>query len=422
VPTQTPSLPPAPRVTGAAAGPPPEPPPARPGASAAPPARGLRRRWLRVLGLAVAVAAIVALLRATLFAPAPLAVTVAAVTRGPVEETVTNSRAGTLRARQRAKLSPEVGGRVVELPFRKGQRVPAGAVVLRLDDAVQRAHLAVAERDLATAQAQGRQACLAAEQARRELARYRRLAEQGLLSDDQLDRLDSTAATQGAACEAAGEAVQRARAAIGLARAEVERTVLRAPFDAVVAELATDLGEYVSPSPPGVPLPAVVDLLAPDTLYVSAPMDEVDAARLRPGLPARVTVDPLPDDRLAGEVFRVASYVLDVEQQNRTVEIEVELADRALAATLLPGTSADVEVILELRPDVLRIPTQALIEERRALVVEGGRLVARDLEVGLRNWDFTEVRGGLREGERVVLSLDRDGVEPGAAVVVEEAP
>ena len=197
--------------------------------------------------------------------------------------------------------------------------------------------------------------------------------------------------------------------------------MLRAPFDAVVAESSTHVGEFVTPAPPGVPMPPVMDLLDPATVYVSAPMDEVDAARLRAGLPVRVSLDPLPGRELAGTVTRVAPYVLDVEQQNRTVEIEVELQDRALAATLLPGTSADVEVILDLRRDVLRIPTQALEEERKVLVLEGGKLVEKPVTVGLRNWDFTEVRAGLRDGEQVVLSLDREGVAPSAEAVAEPA-
>ena len=358
---------------------------APPGPAPAPRSRGLR--WLA--GAAVLVAAAL-LARATLLAPEPIAVTVAAVERGPVEETVTNSRAGTLRARRRAKLSPEIGGRVVELPFAKGDRVPAGAVILRLDDALQRANLEIAQRDLAAVEAQSRQACLGAQQARRELERNRGLAAEGMLSPELLDRLETTASTQAAACDAARRTIERSRAAVGVARAELDRTVLRAPFAATIAELSTDLGESVTPSPPGVPMPPVVDLL-----------------------------DPLPGRQLSGRVSRVAPYVLDVEQQNRTLEIEVELLDRALAATLLPGTSADVEVILEVRPDVLRVPTPALIEERRVLRVKGGRLEERTLEVGLRNWDFTEVRAGLAAGDQVVLSLDREGVRDGAEVVVE---
>ena len=403
-----------PRTTGAVGGGSPAPPP-----PASAPTRAPRRRLIRLAIVVVLLAGGYLVARRTVLAPEAVKVTVARVGRGEVQETVTNSRAGTVKARRRAQLSPDVGGRVLELPFRAGDRVPAGAVVLRLDDSIVRAQVEVAERDLAAAQAQSRQACLAAEQARRELDRNRELATQGIVSADVLDRLSTAASTQAAGCEASRRGAERARAAVGLAQAELGRTVLRAPFDAVVAESSTHVGEFVTPAPPGVPMPPVMDLLDPSTVYVSAPMDEVDAARLRAGLPVRVSLDPLPGRDLAGTVLRVAPYVLDVEQQNRTVEIEVELADRALAATLLPGTSADVEVILGARDGVLRIPTPALQEERKVLVLEGGQLVDRQVNVGLRNWDFSEVKGGLREGESVVLSLDRDGVEVGAKAVAE---
>ncbi|HXT21787.1 MAG TPA: biotin/lipoyl-binding protein, partial [Thermoanaerobaculia bacterium] len=130
--------------------------------STAPSAPPRRRRWLRLAILVVGLIVGLTVTRRTVFAPKPVEVVVARVERGRVEETVTNSRAGTVKARRRAQLSPDVGGRVVELPFREGDRVPAGALVLRLDDSVVRAQLAVAERDLAAAQAQSRQACLAA--------------------------------------------------------------------------------------------------------------------------------------------------------------------------------------------------------------------------------------------------------------------
>jgi HlyD family secretion protein len=404
--------PPRPGVTPAAGAPAPLP-------ATAPAPRSRGRRWARLIVLLVLLVAGATIARLTLFAPEPVRVTVARAERGAVEETVTNSRAGTVKARHRAQLSPEIGGRVAELPFREGDRVPRGAVVLRLDDSVARAQLAVAERELGAATAQARQACLAAEQARRELERNRGLAAQGIVSADLLDRLATAASTQAAGCDAAERGVERVRAAVALVQAELARTVLRAPFDALVARQATHVGEFVTPAPPGVPMPPAIDLLDPQTVYVSAPMDEVDAARLRAGLPVRVSLDPFPGRKLPGTVVRVAPYVLDVEQQNRTVEIEVELSDRALAATLLPGTSADVEVILDVRENVLRIPTGALEEERKVLVLAGDRLAERSLQVGLSNWDYTEVRGGLREGEAVVLSLDREGVAPGAKAVAE---
>jgi HlyD family secretion protein len=169
-------------------------------------------------------------------------------------------------------------------------------------------------------------------------------------------------------------------------------------------------------------VPSVIDVIDTSSIYVSTPMDEVDSARLREGLPARVAVDSHPGQRFPGRVVRVGSYVLDIEEQNRTVEIEVELDDAALAASLLPGTSADVEVVLETREGALRVPTGALLSGGKVLVVEGDRLALRPVEVGLRNWDASEIRSGLAEGDRVVLSLDRPEVKEGARVAVEAAP
>jgi HlyD family secretion protein len=139
---------------------------------------------------------------------------------------------------------------------------------------------------------------------------------------------------------------------------------------------------------------------------------------IRAGQPARVTLDPFPGRAFAGEVVRVAPYVLDVEAQNRTVEIEVELDDAQLAAQLLPGTSADVEVILEVRDGVLRIPTGTLLEGSNVLVVNDGRLVERQVTTGLRNWDFVEITSGLSAGEEVVTTLDRPEIKAGARVRV----
>jgi HlyD family secretion protein len=391
-------------------------------ASAEPPApatpRRPRRRRAWALWLVVAAAA-AATLRLTVFAPRPVLVRVAEAVRGVVEQTVTNSRAGTVKARRRAKLSPENGGRALAIPRRKGEPVKAGEVVLQLDDALQRAQLALAEREAQAAGAQREQACLAAARGARESRRIARLADNGIVSVDLADQVRSAAHEAAAACTAARAGVERARAAVALARVQIEKMKLRAPFDGVVGDLAIELGEWTTPSPPGLPIPPVVELIDPASLYVSAPMDEVDSARMRAGQSVRVTVDSYPGRQFPGRVTRVAPYVQDVVEQNRTVEIEVELDDPRAAARLLPGTSADVEVVLESHADALRVPTPALIEGRSVLVLDGDVLVSRDVVIGLKNWDFTEITDGLRAGERVVTSLDRAEIKAGARVRVE---
>lgn len=346
--------------------------------------------------------------------PKPIEVELATVDRGVVEETVTNSRAGTIKARRRAKLSPEIGGVVAELPFREGQIAPAGALLMRLEDSLQRANVVVAERELAAAQASLAQPCLEWERAQREMKRVRGLVDGGIVSADRLDEVESASGFAGAACTAAKTAVDRGQAAVGLARAQLAKTVIRAPFSGVVADLATEVGEYATPSPPAVPVPAAIDLLDPASIFISAPMDEVDSARIKPGLEARLTVDSHRGREFPGHVLRIAPFVVDREEQNRTVEIEVELADAAFAATLLPGTSADVEAILERRENVVRVPTPCVIEGKRALVLRAGKLEEAQLELGLRNWQFTEVLAGLAPGDRVVRSFDKPAIQAGA--------
>jgi HlyD family secretion protein len=379
-----------------------------------------RRTWLRLAALAVLVGAVV-LLRLTLFAPAAVPVRTVAAERGRVEETVTNSRAGTVKARRRAKLAPETGGRVLALPHRRGSVVHKGELLLRIDDSLQRAQLDLAQKDQQAARAQRDQACLAADRAEREARRTQDLAAQGIVSTDQIDGVRSQAQTAEAACRAARATAQRAGAAVDLARAQLRQTTLLAPFDGIVADTFIEVGEWTAPSPPALPIPPVLDLIDTSSIYISAPMDEVDSARVAKGQAARVTVDSHRGEHFPAHVVEVAPYVVDKLEQNRTVEIELELDDQAAARTLLPGTSADAEVILSARDDVLRVPTSALLEGGKVLVLESGRLVERKLQLGIRNWDFSEVKSGLAPGERVVVSLDRAEVKAGARAREERA-
>src|SRR5215210_6693417 len=115
------------------------------------------RRWIVRLLVILGIVAVGLALRATVFAPKPLEVTVTEVSRGRVEQTVTNSRAGTVKARRRAQISPEVGGRVVEVPFREGDPFRAGDVLLRLNPSVSSARIDLSRRELQAAEAQRQQ-------------------------------------------------------------------------------------------------------------------------------------------------------------------------------------------------------------------------------------------------------------------------
>jgi HlyD family secretion protein len=379
--------------------------------------RGIRRWAIAALLLLAAVAAAWYFTR-----PKPVPVALGTVDRGLVERTVANTRAATITACRRAKLAPQAGGQIARLLVREGDRVKQGDVLLELWSDDVRAQVELATDQLKSAQALAEQACLSAELAEREAGRARQLRDERFISVEALDKAISQARAQQAACTASRADIEQARARIAVARAALSKQQLRAPFAGIVAEVTGELGEFATPSPPGIPTPPAVDLIDDSCLYVTAPIDEVDAPAVRLQMPARISVDAFPGRKFAAHVRRIAPYVLEVEKQARTVDVEAEFNDPKQAGTLLVGYSADVEIVLDARADVLRVPTAAIQEGRHVLLFDGkeGRLQERAVQTGLSNWEFTEVRGGLAEGERVVLSLERPGVKAGAHAVPEQ--
>ena len=374
------------------------------------------KRWI---GAAVAIAAAI-LLGWWYSRPEAVTVTLATVDRGPVAATVANTRAGTVDACRRAGLSPALGGKIANLPVTDGAAVEEGQLLLELWNDDMKAELELAERDARAAISRSREACVIAGVAKREAERLMKLQEDGLAAEEAVDQATGRAESTAAACRAAEDAARVTAARVDVINAQIERTQLRAPFAGTIAEINGELGEFVTPSPVGIPTPPTVDLIDSTCLYISAPIDEVDAPSIREGMPARISLDAFPDRDFPGHVRRIAPYVLDQEKQARTVEIEAEI-DAPDKSGLLPGYSADVEVILDHREGVLRVPTSVVDGDGHVFVFDPdtSRIAQTPIITGLANWEFTEITEGLREGDRVVSSIDRAGVVDGATVTPE---
>ncbi len=351
-----------------------------------------------------------------------VSVVVAEIGRGKVESTVANTRAGTVEACQRTKLSTIAGGRIEVLAVKEGDRVKKGQLLMKLWNDDQQAQQTFALAQLETTRRRASETCTTAAAAEREAQRQAALREQGFVSNAGEDKAHAEADARRAGCGAANADVRQAQARVNVTRVEQRRSVVVAPFAGTVAKIVGEVGEYSTPSPPGVPTPPAIDLIDDSCLYVKAPLDEVDAPRVRAGQPVHISIDALPKRRFAGTVKRVAPYITAVEKQARTVDIDVAFDQPAAVGPLLVGYSADVEVILGVRDNVLRAPTAALGAGGRVLVVDGDTLVARTVTTGLANWEYAEVLDGLAAGERVVTSLEREGVKAGTRVVIEAAP
>jgi HlyD family secretion protein len=349
----------------------------------------------------------------------PLPVTLHTVERGVVELTVANTRAGTIKACRRSALSMPAGGRVEVLHVKEGQEVAAGELLLEMWNEDRKAMTAQAESQLAAASHRREQACGEADNAAREARRLATLQQRKLVAQELAEAADTRARSAAFACRAAGDEQQTAASSLQMNRALLAETQLRAPFAGIVAEINGEVGEFVTPSPPGIPMPPAVDLIDYSCLYVTAPIDEVDAGRLKPGLPARISLDAFRGEHFAGRLDRIAPYVVEIEKQARTVDVDVLFTNAADRERLLVGYSADIDLVLEAHEDAIRIPSEALMDNDTVYRLDpaSSRLERVAVQTGIRNWNFTEITAGLAPGDRVVTSLDQQGLSDGVLAV-----
>lgn len=354
--------------------------------------------------------------------PDPVPVKLHTVEQGTVEDTVANTRTGTITACRRAQIVPIISGRVEKLLINKGEQVKAGQLLIELWNADTKAQIALANSETKSTRALAEESCLRAEQAQRDAQRLQQLKQRGLISEESHDQAVNTARATQAACTATRASVDVSTDKLKVLAAELERTQLKAPFDGIVADIHAELGEVLAPVTALGQYSSAVDLIEEGCLYVSTPIDEIDVPAIKPGLTAYVTLDAFPKQRFAGVVRRIAPYVLDLEKQARTVEVEVELRDPEVVKRLQPGYSADVEIVLDRRENVLWIPTTAIQAGNVVWVYDAdqGTLHKRTLTSGLKNWQTTEVTDGLKQGERIVLPTDKREFTEGMAVQPQE--
>jgi HlyD family secretion protein len=390
------------------------------------------RRWILWGGLA-ALAAVVLLLA---LRTAPVEVDVASVVRGRLA--VTLDEEGETRVRDRYVVSAPVAGRLRRIELEPGDPVQAGKTAvatfvpsepalldLRARGEVEaRVGAARAAEQRARAESDRARAQLAL--ARSEHTRIRRLAEAGVVSQENLDQvqrnLEATTSALGAAERAAAGALHELRAAQARALEvrpaqsgrRLETLTLRSPIDGVVLRR---LRESEAVVPAGEPLLEVGD---PANLEIVADYLSADAVAMRPGMP--VEIERWGGERpLSGRVRRVEPggflkiSALGVEEQRVNVVIEFEDPRQAWAA-LGDGYRVEVRVVTWQESDVVKVPGSALFRQGNGwavFLVRDRRAELRSVEVGHRGELEAEIRTGLSPGDKVVVHPP-DGLEPGA--------
>ena len=357
----------------------------------------MKRGWLWWgSGAVVAVAAV-----AWWWRPQPTPIRLTEVGRGDVLVTVVNTRAGTIKSCQRAGLSLPGGGVVAQIAVKAGDRVAKGDLLLTLWSDDIRADLSRALAQQALGKTQREERCSEAAYYEREANRLATLLAKNLTSRTLAEQAQNLADTRRYICRASRQQERVDEALVAQVEARLSERRLQAPFAGVVAEVNSKLGEYMTPSPPGVAMPPVIDLIDDNCLYVSAPIDEVDAARLKVGQSARVLLDAMPGRDFAATVTRIAPYVKELEKQARTVEVEAVLTAPPGDVPLLIGYSADLEVEVTRATEVLRVAASSRADDGSVLRLEGDKLVRVLPRWGVENWNWIEVAEGLAAGDQL---------------------
>jgi len=376
----------------------------------------LRRSRVRWPWVAVGGVVVVAIGAMALSPARRLKVRTAACSRGVVEETVVSSSVGTVEARQTAAVAAEVGARVAEIRVRQGP-VKKGDPVVLLDPAEFEAERKRTEAEFETQKLRIEQARLRADKIEAELGRLRG-------TDEPVQRIESLEKELGVARKDTEIAAASARAleeTLRLAELRFAKATVTAPFDGTVIKLQTETGEHVTPGR------TLFTIQSAPPLLVRAPIDEVDAGRLKLGLETKVRFDAFRDEIFPGKLIEIMPAASTDLKNNRTVDVKVEV--QKIPESVVAGMSAHVEIVLQRRPDVLRIATPHLREdhatkERYVFVIEGGVARRRPVRTGLWNWEQTEVLEGMKESDVIITQAadldDSTAIRDGLRVAVAD--
>jgi HlyD family secretion protein len=414
-----------------------------------------------------------------------IAVTAVTVSRGHVEQTITAMASGTVKPRYDSMVAGGTMGKVVAKPVKEGDRVRKGDVLVELDHAELDAQVALAEANLRVGTSRLEQAKIAAtiyeeiararvgqaeaqlKVAKLDFDRVQALSDRKAVSQSDFDKItlalrvsqETDSAAKASQQEnlvrqeeirSAEALIEQLQAALTLAKEMRDKAYVRAPFDGVVAKVFVELGEAVgggvsaglgaslgagagagvgmgatsagAPSAAGMSMAspaALLQLVQDGGFYVKAPFDEANASLIKAGQKARIGLDAYRGIDFPGKVQFVSPTVTRNLDLSRTLDIDVVIEEGL--DKFIAGMSADIIIVAQEKDDVLFAPSESLVREEEAYVIENGRAMKRKVQIGIGNWQRKEILGGLREGETLISPVSIKGLKNGIKVRVVES-
>ncbi len=306
---------------------------------------------------------------------------------------------GELRARDAATVAAQLAGQVTRVVHGEGDAVAAGQVVMEIDPEKRQLELADARARLAEARA-------SFGESERELARMRKLHQEGVASDARLD----AAETQLRLARSRRDA---AVAQLGIAGRSLRDSSVAAPFAGLVSRRWVSEGEFVTLGA------KLFDLVALDPIEVEFHLAERDSSRVARGAPVDVRVSPFPDQVFRAEVTVVSPTI---DPATRTLRVKALLPNAD--GRLRPGLFARVDLGISLRQGVAMVPEEAVLQRADGSVAfrlaDDSRAERRVLRLGVFREGLVEVSEGLAVGD-VVVVRGHDQLVDGSPVSLRDA-
>lgn len=276
-----------------------------------------------------------------------------AVARGAITKAV--SASGSLEALVTVEVGSQISGQIREVRVDFNDEVKKGQVLAILDPQTYESRVAQGQADIAAGEAALSQAQANLAAAEADYNRKKVLVAQGYYSPSTLDVSKAAYRSAVATVDAARAHINQSRAALRSQRVDLARTVIISPIDGVVVDRQIEPGQTVAASLQAPVLFRIAQDLSKVQVKIS--VDEADIGQVRDGQAVRFTVDAFPDDNFQGIVTQVRKQ--PVTESNVVAYTVIAEADNP-RGRLLPGMTANADIIIEQKPDVLKVPAAAL--------------------------------------------------------------
>ena len=330
---------------------------------------------------------------------------------------------GYIVAERKAAVASKITGRLVALMVEEGSKVKKGQIIARMESDDVTAAKNQAAANLVNALAALEQAKTDRNIARRENFRYKGLVADGSVSQSDWDAINTRYKRSEEGVKVAEANVLALKAALEGAKAGLDYTLIRAPFDAVVLTKNADVGDIVTPfAAVATAKAAVVTIADMRSLQVEVDVSETNIVGIRVGQACDIQLDALPAIRFRGEVYTI---VPTVDRTKATVLVKVRFLDKD--PRMLPDMSAKVSFLsrnlkTEERKPRLAVNGSALVgktDQTHVFVLQGNHVQETSVQTGVKLGDMIEIISGLKSGDRVVINPPK-GMKNGTKIKIAE--